>query len=633
MAYELSTGTISERGSERPPLSGTFRIALMGDFSGRGNRGDDTPPGERKPLKVEFDTLDDVLEAQSITLRIPIAGGAAQVEIDIGEMDDFHPDQLFDKLGIIDEIHGLARRVERKPDKAIPLILGWGADAPAPSGSPTPGRGAALPAAASLGELAGHVPAPAVPEDAGELEGNDLYARLVGPYVRDLPADADAAAVQEALRAAADGLLREIMHHPDFRALEAAWRGLEWLLRRTAKADCARVVLFDVGAAEFAADLAAAGDLEASGIFDLLVRQTAESLDGDPWGAVVGLYGFDLVPAHAELLGRMASICHRLHAPFIAGVQPRVLAQGGKLEEAHTPAWEALRVLPESRYLGLAGPGFLLRLPYGEDAEETEAFPFEELRAGDDRESYLWGSAALVAAALLVQDFRSAGDWDFRPGQTLRMGGMTLYSYRDEDGEGVAVMVEARALSSVAEKFSALGPMVLSAERGTDVVLFGAIRGLHGEDPALLGPWGASGGSTAPDFTAPAEPEPEPEPPPEESGGDRAAGDDTDAPAAGGGEDGAGDDLDSLLSSLDDDGADDAAGGGDGAGDDLDSLLSSLDDDGDDSGGGDEDDVDALLASLDDDDDSDDEDGDEDLDALLASLDDDDSDLDDLLKE
>ena len=601
MAYEASFGEIAEREGERPAAPKHFRVALMGDFSGRANRGDDTAPAARKPMKVDFDSLGDVLRRADVQLRIPIAGGASHVDVAIEDMEDFHPDRLFEKIELIDEVVGLARRVDRKPENAIPMISGWGSAADDPCRPSATEGGVCVPRAGSHDELATCVAGPAV-EGASGLDGNDLYAKLVGPYMKDLAgSDPDAAAVKDALQQAANGLLREIMHHPDFRAVEGAWRGLEWFLRRVAKGDRTRVVLFDISAAELAADLASHDDLADSAVFDLLAKQTSEAVDGDPWCAVVGLYRFDLVGSHAELLGRMANICHRLHAPFLSGVSPRLLVEKAKLDEADEAAWEALRALPVSRYIGLAGPGFLLRRPYGADGDETEQLAFEELTSGADTDGYLWANAALACTALLAQELVDARGWNFHPGKSLRLGSMKMHTYRDEDGEGVAVLVEKRVPASVGGNFGSFGPMPLFAERGTDVIQFGVVQSVAAADKALLGPWGADGGSAPPLF----------------DGSTDAAGVSVGVHAAGGADadadSGSDDDLSSLLSADDDDEDLSSLLADDDDGDtDLDSLLHADDDD-------DDVDLDALLAGDDDDDDVD-------LDALLADDDDDDDD-------
>ena len=80
------------------PTGQTFRIVVLGDFSGRANRGELDGADEiarRKPLRVEFDTLGEVIEELAPRLRIPIAGGRSIVELEFGELDAFDADHLF----------------------------------------------------------------------------------------------------------------------------------------------------------------------------------------------------------------------------------------------------------------------------------------------------------------------------------------------------------------------------------------------------------------------------------------------------------------------------------------------------------------------------------------------------------
>ena len=78
-------------------------------------------------------------------------------------------------------------------------------------------------------------------------------------------------------------------------------------------------------------------------------------------------------------------------------------------------AWRVLRGLPEARYLGLALPRFLIRLPYGKDTESTELFDFEEISGSAAHEDYLWANPAFAAALLLAQTFTEQG-WELHPG-------------------------------------------------------------------------------------------------------------------------------------------------------------------------------------------------------------------------
>jgi len=94
MQYDVSFGRLGPKPRSVPGPA--FRIALLGDFSGRAGTGDaatGTALAGRKPLRMDVDTLDAVLARLSPRLRIPF-GDAGAVEVAIDAMDDFHPDQL-----------------------------------------------------------------------------------------------------------------------------------------------------------------------------------------------------------------------------------------------------------------------------------------------------------------------------------------------------------------------------------------------------------------------------------------------------------------------------------------------------------------------------------------------------------
>ena len=96
---------------------------------------------------------------------------------------------------------------------------------------------------------------------------------------------------------------------------------------------------------------------------------------GEPFGCLVGDYYFDQTPPDVELLGEMSKIAAAAHTPFIAGASPTVMQMDSWQELANprdltkiftTPeyaGWRSLRESEDARYLGLAMPRFLSRLP------------------------------------------------------------------------------------------------------------------------------------------------------------------------------------------------------------------------------------------------------------------------------
>src|SRR5207249_1423022 len=101
---------------------------------------------------------------------------------------------------------------------------------------------------------------------------------------------------------ATGGQMRAILHHPAFQALEAAWRGLYFFVRRLDTDANLKLHFLDVSKAELAADLGAAEDLSTTGLYKLLVEQTVNTPGAKPWAVVVGHYTFDQQRPDVELL-------------------------------------------------------------------------------------------------------------------------------------------------------------------------------------------------------------------------------------------------------------------------------------------------------------------------------------------
>src|SRR6185503_19776140 len=95
--------------------AGSFRIAVLGDFSALSNSGKlDTGASlaARKPLKVDCDNLDATLKRFGVKLRLPIGTDGGVVELAVNSIDDLHPDQLYNSLPIFSELSGLRQRLK-----------------------------------------------------------------------------------------------------------------------------------------------------------------------------------------------------------------------------------------------------------------------------------------------------------------------------------------------------------------------------------------------------------------------------------------------------------------------------------------------------------------------------------------
>lgn len=535
MKYSFNFGVVSRTGGTRPGAAsagggggGAFRIALLGDFSGRANRGEletGDALAKRKPIRVDVDNIDAVIQRMKITLSLPLGQDAA-ISVPIGGMDDFHPDQLFEKVDVFTELGALRRRLQSSAtaDKAIKEVQSWagkGKKVRTPRNASA--RGAELPAGATLDDFANLLGRPTSAAGGGgkaAQQAADLVKKIVGPYIvpaKDPRRDAMLAAVDTALSDA----MRALLHHPDFQVMESIWRGVDFLTRRLETDSSLQIILYDLTAQELAADLAAADDLAETGLYRLLVEQPALDAQQGPLSLLIGLYTFEMTPPHAELLGRVAKLAASAGAggaPFIAAIGADVLTML-KDEDVHPmilDAWKQLGLLPESNYLGLTVPRFLLRHPYGERTDPIDSFDFEEFTPAAGLSAMLWGHGGFLAALLLGETFRKQGK-KMKPGSILSVGDMPYHFFTDADGDQVALPCTERLINlRTAEQLTRRRFMPLLSMQGKPEVRLGSLYSLAG--PTLAGPWAPV--TIKPDATAAA---PQPAAAEDASGGDSPA--------------------------------------------------------------------------------------------------------------
>jgi type VI secretion system protein ImpC len=250
------------------------------------------------------------------------------------------------------------------------------------------------------------------------------------------PAQQQRAAKREAL---ATELLRGLLHHPHLQAVEAAWRALFMLIRGLDTGSNLKLYVLDITLPELVAEM------------DAVQKELRRK---GPWAVIAGNYTFGQSELDAQVLHRLAGLASSLRAPFIAEAQlPR--------EDVAQQAWRDLRHSAEARWIGLALPRFLLRLPYGKASGSIESFPFEEM-PDNQHASYLWGNPAFFCAYLLGKSFLSQG-WALSRLER-RIDGLPMHVYR-EDGEPAAkpcaevLMTERDALSLLDAGFMPLASL------------------------------------------------------------------------------------------------------------------------------------------------------------------------------
>lgn len=404
-----------------------FRVLLMGDFSGRGG-------SEWNAIEIDRDNFDEVMAKVS-----PEFGGMR-----FREVDDFGPDAIFGQKGF-----QALREAIRTAPPAAPV--------PPPVERPPLRPGMSL--LDSMLEEAEPAPAPPPPVRRAGMEA--VVESIVAKY-RVRAEDPAIARKQAESDAEAGDCMRAILHDARFQALEAAWRAVFRLVREVETGEQLRIYLLDVGKAELLAGL---------------VDGRAERLLTDrdrAWSVVAGNYTFGQSAQDAAMLGKLAKVMARSGAPFLAEADP---GNGGR-------EWSSLRQMPEAKWIGLAMPRFLLRLPYGKKTVKAERFEFEEMPGKPEHGQYLWGNPAFACVQLLAEAFAKAG-WKMRVGANLEISGLPVHIYEGEAKPCAEVLVTERDLDFILEE----GYIPVASVKGRDAVRVVRFQSIATPAGRLAGRW------------------------------------------------------------------------------------------------------------------------------------------------
>ena len=497
-----------------PESETPFHILILGDFSGREQRGiseSGAALAGRRAIEVDRDNLDEVMEGMKPEIQLQFAGfenNAATFRF--SELDDFHPDRLYEQHEIFEALREIRRKLEnpRTFEEAANEIISWteleaaAAIQEAPEEQPKPvSQSGEVDSAGLLDQIiegAESRPSEAKPS-SDTSEWNRFLRKIVQPHL--VPGeDPRQMELEATIDAAAAGLMRLLLHHANFQATEAAWRALDFLVSGLETDARLKLYVIDLSKSELAADLSGVNDLRTTGIYKLLVEQTVDTPGGEPWAAIAGNYTFERTREDAELLGRMAKIAGAAGAPFIAAAHANLLGCDSlaynpdpddwqtTMDEAGDSAWQALHRLPEAAYLGLALPRFLLRLPYGAKTEPLEQFEFEEMAGGPKHEDYLWGNPCFACVYLLGAAFSAYGS-NLQPGTGQHIDNLPLHVYQEAGETRIKPCAEVLLTERAAEIILDKGFMPLLSFRDQDMIRMARIQSLVLPPRPLAGRW------------------------------------------------------------------------------------------------------------------------------------------------
>jgi len=507
--FESHLVSTLEKTSEQMQIDETLRIALLGDWSGRASRGLQATGQELanwQPRLVDRDNLEEMIAKLGAGLRLTVSPATTTpISLNFQSLDDFHPDQIFERTEHFQVLHDLRVKLTNAktfPDAAEEVRSLLGIESPVETSveKSQPVKPASNSSLLDQVLEQGDVRAPLdkTSTNAGlSPDIRDFVQEAVRPYVVFENAEQDSL-VASVDRAITDQM-RLVLHHPDFQALESAWRALHLLATRLETGPELKLYLLDISRNELNAALS--GNLKDTGIYKLLVENSIKTFGGERWGLLSGNYTFTRNIEDATVLAALADIAKDANAAFVGAASSELIGSTSfatqkdpddwrdAVDEETEKAWSELRSSSSSKHLALSLPRFLVRLPYGDETDPTEQFNFEELtEPSREHDSYLWANSSFAVSFLIAKSFLRSG-WDLQLGDEQEVDGLPLHIYEQDGQSEIKPCAEVLMTVAGAQKIIDRGLIPLITMKNTDAVRVGMFQSIASPPSRLLGPW------------------------------------------------------------------------------------------------------------------------------------------------
>jgi type VI secretion system protein ImpC len=265
--------------------------------------------------------------------------------------------------------------------------------------------------------------------------------------------------------------LDEVLHDKAFQKLEASWRGLRHLLDQSETGQLLKIKVLNITKRELLKDFQKAPEFDQGALFQKVYEEGYGVYGGAPYGVLLGDYEFSRNPEDVELLEHIAGTAAAAHCPFLTAASSEMLNLddftalnsirdvSSVFAGSDSAKWKSFRSSEDSRYVGLCMPHMLLRLPYGRNTRQVDAFNYEEAVDGTTHKKYLWGNAAYAMASRLTQAF---AQYEFctairGPEGGGKVEGLPVHNFRTWEGDiamkcPVEVQIPERRARELAEQ-------------------------------------------------------------------------------------------------------------------------------------------------------------------------------------
>lgn len=485
-----------------------MQIAILGDFSGRASRNlvDVEGVSKRRLMSVDRDNFEEIFSKLQVELSLPVSNEG----IKFNEYDDLHPDYIYERIPLFDELRKLTRQLNNPDlfDRAAAEISEWSnyqknsaseKTQQAPAEAVSRMNIADIDTSNMLDSLLSGSAAQKAQEGSPDGTINKIIKDIIAPYV-EKKEDSRKESMVAAVADSANEVMRKICHDSQFQQLEASWRSLYLLIRRLETNSKLKVLLVDVSKEELLQDIeVSGGELEQSGLYKLLVSQH-QVAGKTPLNLILG--DFFVEDNHEDILlaTALAASAHAAGAAAVCG-GASIFAGISDLSKSDDPAdwkesvqadvlvqWNQLREQNVAQHLSVTAPRFMLRLPYGKKTSPIESFDYEELPENGQHKYYLWGNSAYLVILGIAEMFSQVG-WNIELGRIGQIEGLPLHAYTFDGESEVKPCAEILITDDGVNRFANAGLLCVRSMKDKDAILiphFGAVA----KNSSLKGPWG-----------------------------------------------------------------------------------------------------------------------------------------------
>ena len=476
-----------------------FHALIMSNFSGDKKSGDKSVSNHLKPVQIDRDNFDEILEKIHPSLTL-IIEDKHHLELSFKELEDFEPDALYESLDVFAQLRSLRRRLSNQAtfSDAAEELNDWKENVTA-----TPDISSNTTNTENSGSLLDNLLSET--ENRQESNPTSTSSDLVQNLIRDIVAphilpSADPKQVEyiASVDKSISELMGNILHHPKFQALESAWRGLYFVIKRTKTDTDLKLFLLDISKKELMKSVDS-DDEKDTPFYKKIIEPYTSIAGAKSWSILIGDYIIHDQADDIFFLERMGKLAAHTNASFISGATSELVSckslsstpdsDDWQLERNNNilKAWQFLRDSAQAKHLALLFPGFLLRLPYGLKTKSIESFKYEEMPESIHT-NYLWGNAGYALVSLLAESY-SLNKWQFKPGQLNEISNLPVHYYDDEGEKALKPCAEILLTEKGAEKVVNQGVMPVWSVKNEDKIRIGPMISLHSETQAIEGQW------------------------------------------------------------------------------------------------------------------------------------------------